>query len=566
MHLFRTALAAIITILVFSLVQPSLPVSVAQKVWTVNANGPADYDTIQKAVNVASVGDTILVMPGNYNETEINKKVDIVGQPSGGNVFSVRLSSLGISKGASGASLQFLYAPNVTVSTGAHDVRFDGVGGGYTLSNSFNISINAGSGSITATNVTHLSIERFSGQIQGTTLNHTSYADSSGGFTLGGDNLAMTGDSGQGTVTGNFVNVSNTVGQLTMAGHTINLKNSLLSLLTVTTGDNSTFSTSKFTGPVAIGGKKLNFTANEVNFGSLTVDGSSANSTISNNRFLNSTVSVQAPGVVFDQNVVSNAFTNKSQTLPLPGSIYDVDFPSSATLITFTGNDVMGLEGVHIGSCAKVIKDNYVHWAGFRPYINDTLLVIQNGMQTTGMKLGDTAGGSCTDPKGSVTNGTKITLNKIAGFYYGVSIAFDRSLFETNEVGANHTNIKVTGANNTLIENNFLGNATNIDDGQDNKWYQSEGSSGKGNYWQDWANNNANEIGGITRALALNGKGNNAVDRYPLARPVPLLEQTVVPEFSANGSMLLMIGIAGAISVFAILKRSADKNWRPSLF
>jgi hypothetical protein len=370
----------------------------------------------------------------------------------------------------------------------------------------------------------------------------------------------MTGDSGQGTVTGNFVNVSNTVGQLTIIGHSINLKNSLLSLLKVTGGDNSTFSTSKFTGPVSIGGKKLNFTANEVNFGTLTIDGTSVNSTISNNKFLNSTVSVQASGVVFDQNIVSNPFTNKSQTLPTPGSIYDVDFPSTASLATITGNDIMGMEGVHFGSCVNVIEDNYIHWAGFRPFINDTFLSNQTGVRTTGMILGDTAGSGCTGANGAVINTTKtavnkITLNKIAGFYYGVSIAFDRSWFETNEIGANHTNIKVTGANNTLIRNNFLGNASNIDDGRDNKWFQSDGSTGTGNYWQDWANNNANEIGGITRALALDGTGNNAVDKYPLARPVPLLEQTVVPEFPVAS-----IPIAGLLVAIVVLASRLGKK------
>ena len=51
------------------------------RVWTVDDNGPADFNKIQEAVNNASSGDTIFVHEGTYNESiEINKSVSLVGE------------------------------------------------------------------------------------------------------------------------------------------------------------------------------------------------------------------------------------------------------------------------------------------------------------------------------------------------------------------------------------------------------------------------------------------------------------------------------------------------------
>ena len=44
------------------------------RTWTVDDNGPADFHTIQEAINAAEPGDTILVLPGTYPEhVKINK-------------------------------------------------------------------------------------------------------------------------------------------------------------------------------------------------------------------------------------------------------------------------------------------------------------------------------------------------------------------------------------------------------------------------------------------------------------------------------------------------------------
>ena len=45
------------------------PGLMAQTVWTVDDDGKADFSTIQAAVDVASSGDEIQIMPGSYQET-----------------------------------------------------------------------------------------------------------------------------------------------------------------------------------------------------------------------------------------------------------------------------------------------------------------------------------------------------------------------------------------------------------------------------------------------------------------------------------------------------------------
>ncbi len=56
-------------------------VPIPSAVWTVNANGPADFRTIQEAINAASPGDTISVRNGTYFENvDVNKTVSIIGE------------------------------------------------------------------------------------------------------------------------------------------------------------------------------------------------------------------------------------------------------------------------------------------------------------------------------------------------------------------------------------------------------------------------------------------------------------------------------------------------------
>jgi parallel beta-helix repeat protein len=53
---------------------------VTPKTWTVDDDGPADFRTIQEAINAAEEGDTILVMSGFYREAVVvNKTLSLQG-------------------------------------------------------------------------------------------------------------------------------------------------------------------------------------------------------------------------------------------------------------------------------------------------------------------------------------------------------------------------------------------------------------------------------------------------------------------------------------------------------
>ncbi|MBE0519972.1 right-handed parallel beta-helix repeat-containing protein [Candidatus Bathyarchaeota archaeon] len=57
------------------------PVKSEPKTWTVDDDGPADFHTIQDAINAADLGDTIFVKAGTYLEhVEINKTASLVGE------------------------------------------------------------------------------------------------------------------------------------------------------------------------------------------------------------------------------------------------------------------------------------------------------------------------------------------------------------------------------------------------------------------------------------------------------------------------------------------------------
>jgi len=57
------------------------PVKSEPRTWTVDDDGPADFHTIQEAINAASDGDTIFVYNGTYCENiVVNKTVSLVGE------------------------------------------------------------------------------------------------------------------------------------------------------------------------------------------------------------------------------------------------------------------------------------------------------------------------------------------------------------------------------------------------------------------------------------------------------------------------------------------------------
>ena len=57
------------------------PVKLEPTTWTVDDDGPADFYTIQGAINAASPGDTIFVYSGTYYENVVvNKTVSLIGE------------------------------------------------------------------------------------------------------------------------------------------------------------------------------------------------------------------------------------------------------------------------------------------------------------------------------------------------------------------------------------------------------------------------------------------------------------------------------------------------------
>jgi peptide/nickel transport system substrate-binding protein len=87
------------------------------KTWIVDDDGPADFHTIQEAINAANPGDTILVAPGVYHDQSVvvNKTITIIGEHGSGPVFDGGGSGqifMSLLPGASGTVIQGLAITN----------------------------------------------------------------------------------------------------------------------------------------------------------------------------------------------------------------------------------------------------------------------------------------------------------------------------------------------------------------------------------------------------------------------------------------------------------------------
>lgn len=105
----RAVLGVILVILVLGMLELRFkiePVRGEPRTWIVDADGPADFHTIQEAINAASEGDTIFVRNGTYlenilvNKTVVllgeNPKTTIVDGSGKGNTLSVSSSNVSI--------------------------------------------------------------------------------------------------------------------------------------------------------------------------------------------------------------------------------------------------------------------------------------------------------------------------------------------------------------------------------------------------------------------------------------------------------------------------------------
>ncbi|MGB9854585.1 MAG: CARDB domain-containing protein [Candidatus Bathyarchaeales archaeon] len=97
------------------------------RIWIVDDDGPADFHTIQEAVNAASSGDTILVRNGTYHETVvIDKSLSLIGEQRDTTVIngdvSIQTNNVSIS-GFTANSFFLLSCANATVVDNvAHEI------------------------------------------------------------------------------------------------------------------------------------------------------------------------------------------------------------------------------------------------------------------------------------------------------------------------------------------------------------------------------------------------------------------------------------------------------------
>lgn len=74
------------------------PALAAQAKWTVDDNGPADFSSLQTAVDTVAPGDILLIEPGNYGVVLVNKPITLLGSPGSARPVIASLDFLNIER------------------------------------------------------------------------------------------------------------------------------------------------------------------------------------------------------------------------------------------------------------------------------------------------------------------------------------------------------------------------------------------------------------------------------------------------------------------------------------
>ena len=87
------------------------------KTWTVDDDGPADFHTIQEAINAASSGDTVLVKSGTYHEhLDVNKVLLVVAESRNNSIIDAGFTGTAVNITANGAWIDDLAIRNAAQS------------------------------------------------------------------------------------------------------------------------------------------------------------------------------------------------------------------------------------------------------------------------------------------------------------------------------------------------------------------------------------------------------------------------------------------------------------------
>jgi len=263
-----------------------------------------------------------------------------------------------------------------------------------------------------------------------------------------------------------------------------------------------------------------------------------------NNNSLEAICLYYSDGNVIENSIVSNNTEN---------SIY------SAIFLYYSDNNIVSNNTVSGLFLHRYNVGIYLVYSGNNIVSNNTVHDIKYGIEVfgivaTGNEIVDNDvynnifDGIYLRASGNVIRNNSVHSNGYSSSYHGIRLlgANDNQIYNNSVYSNTGYGIYISSGSNNLIYNNTFSynhgsgdtySAATVQayDGGTNNWWNT--TSGYGNYWNDWANNNAtndaNGDGIIDWPYPIDGSA-GARDYYPLANP------TVVPEFSTWSTIVLM--------------------------